>query len=165
MRKACERPGDEKFTTWPLFLEAHGVIVEELEKALASHGGPPLAWYDVMVQLSAAPDGKLPMKQLADSVLLSKSGVTRLVDRMETADYVKRESCPSDRRIVYAVLTDKGRKVFDSIRSSHLEDVERLFLDHVTDTEARAIRNALVKVLSAARDSSGAHETDRAEAG
>ena len=161
MKRACERPGDEKFTAWPLLLEAHGVLVEELEKALAAQGGPPLAWYDVMVQLSAAPDGLLPMKQLAESVLLSKSGVTRLVDRMEAAGYVARDSCPSDRRVVYAKLTDKGRSVFESVRPQHLDDVKRMFTDHITDTEARAIKNALTKILSAARNASDAQEGDR----
>ncbi|HET7483602.1 MAG TPA: MarR family transcriptional regulator [Actinomycetota bacterium] len=164
MKKACERPDDDKFTAWPLLLEAHGLLVEELEKALVAQGGPPLAWYDVMVQLSSAPEGMLPMKELAESVLLSKSGVTRLVDRMAAAGYVTRDSCPTDRRVVYAKLTDRGREVFDSVRPQHLDDVRRLFTDHLTDTEARAIKNALMKIVSAVRNANGAQE-ERAEAG
>jgi DNA-binding MarR family transcriptional regulator len=120
--------------------------------------------YDVMVQLSSAPEGVLPMKQLAESVLLSKSGVTRLVDRMAAAGYVTRDACPSDRRVVYAKLTDRGRQVFESVRPQHLDDVKRLFTAHITDTEARAIKNALTKILGAARNASDAQE-DRAEAG
>ena len=118
--KACEKPGDVRFASWPLLLEAHAALVDQLEGALKRRGGPPLAWYDVMVQLSSAPDGALPMKELADSLLLSRSGATRLVDRMEAAGYVERDSCATDRRIVYARLTPRGRAVFDEVRPGHI---------------------------------------------
>lgn len=156
MKRACEKPGDERFAVWPMLLEAHAVLVDRLERDLEGNGGPPLAWYDVMVQLSAAPDGRLSMRELADSVLLSKSGVTRLVDRMSDAGYVERESCATDRRIVYARLTDKGRTIFEQTRPGHIDDVDRYFSSHLTTEEARVLQRALEKVVSAARASDGA---------
>lgn len=156
MKRACEKPGDESFSVWPMLLEAHAVLVERLGRDLEHNGGPPLAWYDVMVQLSAAPDGRLSMRELAERVLLSKSGVTRLVDRMADAGYVERDSCAEDRRIVYARLTDKGRTIFDQVRPGHIGDVERYFSSHLTAEEARVLKNVLEKVVSAARDRDGA---------
>lgn len=156
MKRACEKPGDKAFSVWPLLLEAHALLVDRLERDLECNGGPPLSWYDVMVQLSAAPDSRLSMRELADRVLLSKSGVTRLVDRMADAGYVARDSCAEDRRIVYAKLTDKGREIFDQVSPGHISDVERHFSSLFTDEEARIVTEALEKVVSAARNPDGA---------
>ena len=156
MKRACEKPGDERFSVYPLLLEAHALLVDRLERDLEANGGPPLPWYDVMVQLSAADDGRLSMKELADRVLLSKSGVTRLVDRMADAGYVERVSCADDRRIVYAQLTDKGREIFDQVKPGHISDVERYFSSQLSPEEARVLATALEKVVSAARGSDGA---------
>ena len=156
MKRACEKPGDKAFSVWPLLLEAHALLVDRLERDLETNGGPPLSWYDVMVQLSVAPENRLSMRELADRVLLSKSGVTRLVDRMADAGYVERDSCAEDRRIVYARLTDKGRKILDQVMPGHISDVERYFSSHLTDEEARVVTGALEKVVSAARGSDGA---------
>ena len=151
MRKACERPDDERLSTWVSLLEAHAVLMDKLERELTAAGGPPLAFYDVMVQLQDAPDHRLTMKQLADAVLLSKSGVTRLVDRMMAAGYVTRDSCATDRRVVYAKLTSKGLNAFKKAMPKHLGDIERSFSRHLTDTEARTLRNVFEKLLEAAR--------------
>src|SRR5438045_3780930 len=94
---------------WRLFLEAHAALVEVLAAELERERGLPLTWYDVLVQLAEAPDGRLRMQDLARSVLISKSGLTRLVDRMERAGMVERQPCPSDLRGTFAVLTDAGR--------------------------------------------------------
>lgn len=156
MKRACEKPGDERFSVWPLLLEAHAVLVDRLGRDLEGNGGPPLAWYDVMVQLSAAPGNRLSMRELADRVLLSKSGVTRLVDRMSDAGYVARDSCAEDRRIVYAKLTDKGRSILDQVMPGHIDDVDRYFSRHLSPEEARVLTKVLEKVVSAARDRDGA---------
>ena len=154
--KACEKPGDVRFESWPLLLEAHAALIDRLEAELKARGGPPLAWYDVMVQLSSAPDAALPMKELADSLLLSRSGATRLVDRMASAGYVERAPCATDRRVVYARLTPEGREVFERARPDHVRAVERYFSEHLSEEEARVLRGVFEKVVSAARDTGAA---------
>src|SRR5687767_8296809 len=104
---------DETLQTWRLFLKAHSTLVEILDHELQTEKGLPLTWFDVLVRLASEEDGRLAMNVLADSVLLSKSGVTRLVDRMERAGLLERTACPTDRRVTYATLTAKGRKAFD----------------------------------------------------
>jgi DNA-binding MarR family transcriptional regulator len=160
MSKACEKPDDLRFSTWPLLLEAHAVLLERLERDLEAAGGPPLTWYDVMVQLSMTPEGSLPMKELAARVLLSKSGVTRLVDRMVAEGYVERTACATDRRVVYAKITDKGREVMDRFAPRHIADVDRYFTNHLTDTEAQVMRKVLIRLIEAARKP---HRTEEAE--
>jgi DNA-binding MarR family transcriptional regulator len=149
--KACERPGDHKFRAWPLFLETHAVLVDLLEQELRDRGGPPLSWYDVLVQLAMSPDGRLTMKQLSASLLLSKSGITRLVDRMEREALIVRDACPSDRRIVYAKLTPKGAALFEQVAPRHVDGVRRHFVDRLTEEEARVLTEALSRVLAGAR--------------
>jgi DNA-binding MarR family transcriptional regulator len=160
MSKACEKPDDLRFSTWPLLLEAHAVLLEQLERDLEAAGGPPLTWYDVMVQLSTTPEGSLPMKELAARVLLSKSGVTRLVDRMVAAGYVERTACPTDRRVVYAKITEAGREVMDRFAPKHIADVERYFTAHLTDTEAQVMRKVLTRLIEAARHPGRAEEAE-----
>lgn len=144
--------GDEAFETWPLLLETHTVLLELLERELDDVGGLSLSWYDVLVQLAMAPEGKLKMNELAGSVLLSKSGITRLVDRMEADGLIKRSSCKADRRSIYATITPKGRQLFDRACPLHIRGVKRHFLAHLTDQEVITLRSALHKVLEAAHE-------------
>ena len=152
--------GDESFETWPLLLETHTVLLELLERELDDVGGLSLSWYDVLLQLAMSPEGKLKMNELAGSVLLSKSGVTRLVDKMEAAGLIKRSSCMSDRRAIYAQITPKGRKLFDQACPLHIRGVERHFLAHLTDQEVSTLRSALRKVLEAAHRARSAHPAE-----
>ena len=144
--------GDEAFETWPLLLETHTVLVELLERELDDVGGLSLSWYDVLVQLAMAPEGKLKMNELAGSVLLSKSGITRLVDRMEADGLIKRSSCKDDRRAIYATITPKGRQLFDRACPLHMRGVERHLLAHLTEQEVTTLRSAFHKVLEAAHE-------------
>src|SRR5438105_5022694 len=91
--------------SWLALLQAHSVVVEAVEREMQRDVGLPLAWFDVLIQLANAPDGRLRMQDLARSVLLSKSGLTRLVDRLVDAGLVGRAACEGDRRVTYAVLT------------------------------------------------------------
>lgn len=145
MKKRCE--GEGNFVLWPLMLEAHSTLIEAVERELEAVGGVPLGWYDVLAQLALAPEHRLKMNELADSVLLSKSGVTRLVDRMERAELIERATCPTDRRVVYAQLTERGKELFDTASPVIQATIERRFTSLLTDVEARAMRNALDKVL------------------
>jgi DNA-binding MarR family transcriptional regulator len=99
-----------------------------------------LRWYEVLLILSRAPDGRMRMQDLAGLALQSKSGLTRLVDRMEDAGLVGRESCPSDRRGINAVLTPEGRRRFRRAAPLHVRGIERHFGRHLLDSDAACLR-------------------------
>lgn len=141
---------DQRPRAWPLFLKVHSVILEELGEELMAAKGLPLTWFDVLIQLSITPEGRMPMNTLADSIVLSKSGVTRLVDRMTEAGLVERAPCPTDRRITYASLTSEGREVLEGAAPLHAQGVKRTFTHQLTDDEERALVSAFSKILDAA---------------
>ncbi len=134
---------------WRTFLEAHARIVEVLTRELKEAEGLPLTWYDVLVQLQEAPEHRLRMQELADAVLLSKSGVTRLVDRMERAGMVTRSRCTDDRRGTFAELTEAGQQRLRATAPTHLEGVQRYFTALLDDAEAETLNALLGRVLDA----------------
>ncbi|HEX2030102.1 MAG TPA: MarR family transcriptional regulator [Actinomycetota bacterium] len=140
---------EERMAAWVAFLQAHSVVVERLNRELEDGHGLPLTWYEVLLRLEMTPDGRLRMLDLARTLLLSKSGVTRLVDRMEAAGLVARQPSPRDRRVIWAAITSKGRVAFDEAAPVHLRGVERHFMSAMTAEEVRGLLAALTKVLRA----------------
>lgn len=134
---------------WRSFLEAHAAVTDALSRELEEERGLPLPWYDVLVQLQEAPRGELRMAELARSVLLSKSGLTRLIDRMERDGLVERRTCVDDGRGLLAVMLPKGRDVLRKAAPVHLRGIDEHFTSHLTDAEAKAVRAAFNKVLRA----------------
>ena len=124
-----------ELAAWRGFLRVHAALVRELDRELEEAHGLPLTHYEVLLHLAGAPEHRLRMTDLAGSVLLSQSGLTRLVDRMQQAGLVVREPCPSDRRVLYARLTDEGRTRFAEAGPTHLAGVRRRFLDHFDEQE------------------------------
>ena len=139
---------DDRLAPWRLFLQAHSAVVDRLEHELRDSEELPLTWYEVLLHLAAAPEGRLRMTELAGSLLLSKSGVTRLVDRMEAAGLVARGTCDSDRRGSFALLTDRGRAVHAKAAPIHLRGVQEHFLGRLSADEARTLTSAFEKILS-----------------
>ena len=138
----------DRLAVWASFLRAHTVVMAKLERELQDERDLPLAWYDVLYQLTRH-GGELRMQELARSVLLSKSGLTRLVDRMEDAELVQRRSCPSDRRGTYVGLTGDGRDTLRRAAPIHLRGIGEHFLDRLDDADIAALRIGLDKVLDA----------------
>jgi DNA-binding MarR family transcriptional regulator len=132
---------------WRAFLATHAALVGRLGEELQEEKDLPLPWYEVLLWLNQAPDGRLRMGELAGSLLLTPSGVTRLVDRMEAEGLVKREQCPSDRRGWNAVITSAGRSRLRSASPVHLRGIEQHFGRHLTDEEADVLAAALGRVL------------------
>jgi DNA-binding MarR family transcriptional regulator len=141
-----------QLAAWRAFLETHARTVELLSRELREEEGLPLAWYDVLVHLNEAPDRRLRMQELADAVLLSKSGLTRLVDRMERDGLVRRSACPDDRRGTFAELTPGGYARLRDTAPTHLRGVARHFAAHLDDDEARQLEALLRRIGDAARD-------------
>ena len=133
---------------WKRFLQAHAAVIEALEHDLRERLDLPLTWYEVLLHLDRAPEGRLRMTELAESLLLSKSGVTRLVDRMEAAGLVERGVCSSDRRGSFAVITSRGRSFQRKAAPIHARGVEELFLSRLNATERRALTTGFGKVLA-----------------
>jgi DNA-binding MarR family transcriptional regulator len=142
------RPEPDRLAVWRAFLEAHAAITKMLEAELEQERELPLAWYDVLLQLHEA-DGRLRMSELADRLLLHRSSLTRLIDRMETAGLVTREGCPSDGRGSMAVVTREGREVMRRAAPVHLRGIQQHFAGYLTDSDVVAMHRALSKLPGA----------------
>jgi DNA-binding MarR family transcriptional regulator len=126
-------------TAWRRFLRAHATVVRALEAEMLAEHDLPLASYDVLVQLSEAPDRRLRMTELADRVLLSRSGLTRLADRLARDGLIAREPCPSDARGTLAVLTDAGLQRLRAAWPTHLRGVEQHVTSRLTAQEVEQL--------------------------
>lgn len=138
----------EGLEAWKGLLFAHAALVEQIDRVMAQKNLLPLDWYDALLALEEAPERRLKMSELADRVLLSKSGLTRLVDRMEAKGYIRREGCPADRRVAYAVLTDAGLRAREGSWPTFRAAIQDLFASQLTAAEAETIGSALQRVAS-----------------
>jgi|SwirhisoilCB2_FD_contig_121_814153_length_981_multi_4_in_0_out_0_2 DNA-binding MarR family transcriptional regulator len=132
---------------WGLFLRAHSAITDHLERELLAGCQLPLSWYDVLIQIRNAPDERLRLQDLGQSVVLSKSGLSRRIDRMEARGLVRRELCPNDARGVFAVLTDEGRGALERAAPLHLQSIEAHFGRYLSDEEGRLLRTIFQRIL------------------
>jgi DNA-binding MarR family transcriptional regulator len=140
-----DRPLDEQeMAAWHGFIRAHAVVVRKLSAELESEHGLTLPSYEVLAHLSEAPRRRLRMSELATHATLSPSGLTRLVDRLEREGLVRRERCGEDHRVVYAVLTDAGRRKLEQAWPTHLRGVRQ----HVVDRLEPAERTSLGRTMS-----------------
>ena len=136
---------------WRSFFEAASALLDVLDRRLQARADMPLAWYDVLVHLEEAEGGRLRMGDLAAAILFSKSGLTRVVDRMEHEGLVRRERPAGDRRVIEVALTEQGAEALAVARPFHRDDVERLFASHLDDRDFAALARALPKVRDVAR--------------
>ncbi len=120
---------------WRGMLRVHSALVKALDAELLAVHGLPLTSYEVLINLQAAPGRRRRMAELADGVLLSRSGTTRLVDRLERDGLLERGACDSDGRGCFAVLTDRGDEVLARARATHLDGVRERFLRHFEPAE------------------------------
>ena len=127
-------------------LRIHAHVTHELDAELTRLHGLPLSSYEVLLYLADAPDGRMRMSELADSVLLSRSGLTRLVDRLERDALLERERCEEDARGYFAAITDKGRTLFDEARKTHLAGVRERFVSRLSREDLRTLGELWEKV-------------------
>ncbi len=131
-------------------METHALIVRNLESQMREEQSDlPIEWFDVLIHLSEASDGRMRMSDIGGTLALIPSNITRLVDRMEDAALVKREPCPEDRRVTYAVITQEGREMLRQTIPDYRRRVEGIFMQHLTDDDVRALNSALSKVYKA----------------
>jgi len=136
-----------ELSTWRTFLRAHATVTRRLEAELVAEHELPLASYDVLVQLSEAPDRRLRMTELADRVLLSRSGLTRLADRLERDGLISRQACPSDARGTLAVLNDYGLARLQEAWPTHRRGVAEHVTGRLTADEVATLGTLLGKLV------------------
>src|SRR3954447_15900793 len=145
---------------WRGLLRAHSALVKALDAELLATHGLPLTSYEVLINLGAAPGRRRRMAELADSVLLSRSGTTRLVDRLERDGLLERDTCDSDGRGCFAVLTDRGQELLSKARATHLEGVRERFLNHFEAAELEQMAVWWDRVLPGAAEVADLSRTD-----
>jgi len=144
---AGTRLNDDELHAWQTFLRAHHVVTDTLDEELSREQDLPLGSYEVLLRLSESPDRALRMSELADEVMLSRSGVSRLVDRLVSEGLVERHTCQSDGRGVYAALTDAGTRRLRRAAPTHLRGVREHFTDRLTQRELDELARLLDKLL------------------
>jgi DNA-binding MarR family transcriptional regulator len=144
---SAQTAAEPNLEAWIAFLRAHASVTRELSARLEADHGLTLNDYDCMVQLAYAPERSLRRVDLARSVLLSPSGITRLLDGLEREGWVEKRSCESDARVTYARLTDTGLAKFKAVRKTHLADIEQAFGSRFTAEELAAVSSLLGRLL------------------
>ena len=122
---------DEQLEVWRGFLNAHARVTRAIGRDLADAGLPDLSWYDLLWTLYRRPGRSLRVKELADAVVLSPTAMSRFVDRVEAAGYVRRERDPDDRRALQVTLTDKGVELLRKMWPVYEQGIERHFAAHL----------------------------------
>jgi DNA-binding MarR family transcriptional regulator len=148
--QSLSSPSSERLRAWRLYFESALALHDVLNAELERDAGIPTRWYDLLVHLEDEPRG-LRMNELAERILYSKSGFTRVVDRMEDAGLVRRERPENDRRSFLIVLTDEGRKTMETARRHHRHAIEQHFSRHLSDADVKALTRAFEKVSTYAR--------------
>src|SRR3954465_13140491 len=130
---------EPELDAWRGFLRSHATLVREPDRELTERHNLPISSYDVLVQLDEAPEGRLRMSALADAVLLSRSGLSRLVTRLESQGLIERVECANDARGSFAAITKQGRRRLDEARVTHRAGVRARFFDHLGERELRQL--------------------------
>lgn len=134
---------------WRALLLAQNVALRAIEADLKAAGAIPLSWYDVLLELRAAPDMRLRMQEVAGRVVLSRTRVSRLVDELVSAGYVRKERDPDDGRAWFAVLTPEGRKARRTAAPIYLAAIDRHFTSHLSVRQRQTVEQAMRRVIEA----------------
>ncbi len=140
-------PRDPRLDAWRAFLFAHAQVRRQLERELQSEQAMGLGEYEVLLLLAGSEARRLRMSELAERLVLSRSGVTRLIDRLQADGLVERGSCDTDRRGSWAILTDAGYNRLRDASPTHLRGVGEHFLDRIPAAELEAMRRTLERVV------------------
>lgn len=148
---AAKKLTDAELGAWAGTIRAVRQALERIEAALKARGLPPLAWYDVLIELRRAPEGRLRLNEVGGRVLLSKSNVSRLIDRLETQRLVTREACADDARGAFAVITPAGRAVMRRMWPVYHDTLRACFLDHLDERETARLAELMRRIVAANR--------------
>lgn len=138
-----------RLVAWRTFLTAHAALINQIERELLAAGVVPLSWYDVLFALYDAPGQRLRMNELASAIVLSRSGLTRLVDRLEAEGLLTRERSSSDRRGAFAVLTEKGVEAMREAWPVYARGIDEHFARYLSTEEISMITGVFRRILAA----------------
>jgi DNA-binding MarR family transcriptional regulator len=139
---------------WRGYIQSHASILRVLDAELVAEHGMTTRDYEVLLYLAQAPERRLPMSALAESTMLTRSGITRLVDGLVADGSIERVSCSSDARISYARLTDAGYAKLRDAGCTHVASIRRMFLEHFTPEEVEQLASLLSRLPGARREGS-----------
>jgi len=140
--------GDPKYIdAWGYLLRLQSQVVARIEEDLKQQGEISLTWYDVLLALDNAPEKRLRMSEVADRIVLSRSALTRSVDKLEAEGYLRRERCRHDERGAYAVLTKKGERALTRARPVYWAGIKKYFAGNLTDTDISNLESILEKIV------------------
>ena len=128
---------------WVQLLRTQAELTRAMDANLRAEHGLTINDYEVMLALSRAPDGRMRRVDLAEHVLLTQSGITRLLAGLEEAGLVRRADCPTDGRVVYAELTEAGRRRLRAAARTHVRDIEQLFAERLSSEELATLESIL----------------------
>lgn len=134
---------------WKLFLTVHTRLVEQVEQDFKQAGLPSFEWYDVLIALKQAPAQRLRLSDLAEVLLVNRTSVTRLADRLEKAKLIRREVCQDDRRGAYAVLTQAGLEMQQKMWAVYAQSIAQYFGQHLTPKDTTTFTKVLSTMLAA----------------
>ncbi len=141
--------GDERVKLFGLLQEVNARLARSLSATLEQGCAMPLAWFEVLVRLRQSSEGRLKMNQVADAIVHSTGGTTRLIDRLEEAGLVERQLCPSDRRAIHVAITDEGQARLDQAFAVHLEFLDRTLCERLDAEERERLGDLLAKLSDA----------------
>jgi DNA-binding MarR family transcriptional regulator len=141
---------DERLALMGLLVRSHRHLTDLLGRELEQSVGIPMVWFDVLIHVGGAPEGRLTMSRLSSDVALTTGGVTRLVDRMEDAGLVARQNCPNDRRSVHVILTPEGHATLGRAITAHIDGIDRHLMQALGSADRAALERALTKLLGGA---------------
>jgi DNA-binding MarR family transcriptional regulator len=139
---------DGRITTFGRLVECHALLWHRLDRELQEAVGLSLLWYGVLLHLGRSPGAVRPMGELAEATAFTSGGVTRLVDRMEQARLVERRPCPSDRRVHYVGLTERGREILERATQVHLRGIQEHLVDALSPHEVALLDAILARLLT-----------------
>jgi DNA-binding MarR family transcriptional regulator len=143
---------EQHLTAWRAFLKAHATVIDRIDHDLLAARCLPLSSYDVLIELYEAPGRRLRMYELAERVVLSRSGLTRLVDRLEAEGYLTRDRSSTDRRGAYAVITEQGIAAMRQAWPVYARGIIQYFAQWLTPEEAQLLGSALGRILQASSE-------------
>jgi DNA-binding MarR family transcriptional regulator len=133
----------QRLESWVSFLQSHSAITRELSAQLQHEHGLTLSDYEVLLRLKNTEGGMMRRVDLAEQVLLTASGITRLLEGLERAGFVRKETCASDARVSYAKITDEGLAKFKAASKTHLQGIDELFLSRYSGSELATLAELL----------------------
>ena len=133
-------------SAWAALLRTHAALVPQLDRTVQRKVGLPLSWYDVLLELAAAPGRRLRMTELGERVVLSRTRVSRIVDELVEAGLACREENATDKRSAYARLTEAGLSRYREAAPHYLRAIEEQFAASLTDSQLRCVASALSRV-------------------